>query len=48
MSLNLPKLLYGVTVGYGRCGTARTRGNDIQAWGVTREVHGKDVIWMVR
>jgi len=26
---------------------ARMRGNDVQAWRTTREVHGKDVIWMV-
>jgi len=26
----------------------RIRGNDVQAWRITREVHGEDVIWMVR
>jgi len=31
-----------------RRGTARTQGNDVQAWRVTREVHDKDVVWMVR
>jgi len=33
---------------HGRCGTARMRGNDIQAGGVTREVHSEDVVQMVR
>jgi len=37
-----------ISAGYGRYGTARTRENDIQAWGVTREVHSEDVVWMVR
>jgi len=32
---------------HGRCGIARTQGNDVQAWRITREVHSKDVIWMV-
>jgi len=27
---------------------ARTQGNDIQVWGVTREVHGEDVVRMVK
>jgi len=26
----------------------RIRENDVQAWRITREVHGEDVIWMVR
>ena len=24
------------------------RGNDVQVWRITREVHGEGVIWMVR
>ena len=32
---------------YGRCGKARTRGRNIPARRITREVHSKNVIWMV-
>jgi len=38
----------GILKRHGRCGTARTRGNDVQAWRITREVHNEDVIWIVR
>ena len=31
-----------------RCGVARTRGNDIQAWRTSREVYSEDTIWVVR
>ena len=37
-----------ISAGYRRCGMARTQGNNIQVWGVTREVHGEDVVQMVK
>jgi len=34
----------GISARYGRCGVTRTRENNVQVWGVTREVHSEDVI----
>jgi len=33
---------------YGRCGKTRTRRRNIPVRRITREVHSKNVIWMVR
>jgi len=37
-----------VSARHRRCGAARMRGNDVQAWRTSREVYGEDAIWVVR
>ena len=41
------KIQERVSARHRRCSTARTRGNDVQAWRTSREVYGEDAIQVV-
>jgi len=38
----------GISARHKRCGMVRTQGRNIQKGRITREIHSKEIIWMVR
>jgi len=38
----------GISARHGRCSKTRMQGRNVQKGRITREIHGKKIIWMVR